>query len=786
MRALYTCVVNQHETSLVLLAAVVCLFGVYTTFQLANYVQLVPAQRERWFWGACTVVCLASATWATHFIAMLAFNPGMPAAFDPALTIGSFLVALIVIGAGISVILAAEDIKAHAAGGAVVGLGISLMHYVGMAAYETPGEVLWDTGSIAASVLASVGFATLSAAAFASPRRAVRQAAPPAMLLAICSLHFIGMSAVTVVYDPTRTLPFNSVQPKLLSVFVAGATLIVLLLAVTALLLTQSNRRRLRQEQQRFGTLTDVALEGLLICEGERITSANSSIASLCRCDASELVGLDLGQVLNGLSTTAVSDIAEQDAQLGFGQASVVPVRVLRRAIIVRSRTHQVIAVRDQRDRLRTEARIRSLAFSDPLTGLPNRTKLNEELERHVTSRRKQDGTFAIMMIDLDRFKIVNDTLGHAVGDAVLKEAAQRLKTASREGDVVARLGGDEFALLQLGLATPDATRAVAARIIELINCPFLINGHVINIGASVGMALAPRDGDTAETLLRNADLAVYHAKQAGRGTFRTFEPELDARMQQRRRLEQDLRRAVACQEFEVFYQPQVDVRSGSVSGAEALVRWRDPERGLVSPADFIPLAEEIGLIVDIGEWVLRTACAEATTWPPHLSVAVNLSPVQFRDPRLAETIKSALAATGLAPERLELEITEGVLMSDEARSLATLNELRSSGIRISMDDFGTGYSSLSYLRRFPFDRIKVDQSFIQQLPSDAESAAIVRAILTMATCLGLQTTVEGVETSEQLAFTSAEGCDHVQGYLFSRPIDAAAMARFVSDRKAA
>jgi predicted signal transduction protein with EAL and GGDEF domain len=355
-----------------------------------------------------------------------------------------------------------------------------------------------------------------------------------------------------------------------------------------------------------------------------------------------------------------------------------------------------------------------------------------------------------------------------------------------RDGDVVARLGGDEFAILQLNVSAPDDTRVLAARVVDLLARPFLLNGHVVNIGASAGVAMAPVDGETPEALLRNADLALYKAKAEGRGAFRMFEPGLDARMQARRALELDLRRAVARQEFEVHYQPLLDARSGLVTGAEALVRWRHAERGLVPPADFIPLAEETGLIPAIGQWVLRTACAEAATWPAQMSVAVNLSPIQFRDTRLADTIKSVLADTGLDPHRLELEITEGVLIADEDRTLATLVELRRCGVRIAMDDFGTGYSSLSYLRRFPFDKIKIDQSFIRQVPENEESAAIVRAIITLGNCLGMTTTVEGVETAEQLAFTSSEGCDHVQGFHLSRPLTAGAFADFLRRREVA
>ena len=786
MQTLYACVTQQHDLWLVLMAAIICLLGVYTTFGLASYAVSTKRRAEQRLWGACAIFCSASSTWATHFIAMLAFHPGAPAGFDPVLTVASFIIAVVVMGAGILMAATASGFAGRVAGGAVIGIGISSMHYAGMAAYQIPGTVNWNKLTIAMSVLASIGFAILSALAARAGSKLLHRLAPPLLLLAICSLHFVGMSAVTLVYDPTQTLPINIVYPAILSAVVACVAVLILGLSVAAVVLSQISRRRFRMERQRLAELADVALEGLLICDGDRIVSANHSVAALCRQDATALVGLELGDLLGGLRAEAVSEDAEMDASLGCGKRATVPVKVLRRRIVVRNRPHNVIAVRDQRERIRTEARIRTLAYSDTLTGLPNRAKFRADLDMQIASPRKGDGSFALMMIDLDRFKLVNDTLGHAIGDIVLQRTAKRLKATVRESDVVARLGGDEFALLQVGISNADEAQAVAARVIDLLSRPFIINGHVINIGASVGIAIAPNDGSTAEVLLRNADLAAYNAKEAGRGTFRMFEAALDARMHERRRLERNLRRAVAGNEFEVFYQPQFDARTGQVTGAEALVRWRDPEHGLISPADFIPLAEETGLIANIGEWVLRTACAEAVKWPPHMSIAVNVSPVQFRDARLADMVGSALIATGLTPERLELEITEGVLMADETRSLAILRELRSAGVRISMDDFGTGYSSISYLRRFPFDKIKVDQSFIRRIPNDPESAAIVRAILTMGACLGLSTTVEGVETAEQLAFSSAEGCDQVQGYLFSKPLEAAAMAYFISMREAA
>jgi len=397
--------------------------------------------------------------------------------------------------------------------------------------------------------------------------------------------------------------------------------------------------------------------------------------------------------------------------------------------------------------------------------------------------RAGRDGSaVAVLCLDLDRFKPVNDTLGHPVGDTLLRTVAERLRSAVRATDLVARLGGDEFAVLQAGHEQPQGAQALAARLVDLVGRSYLIEGHLVNVGASVGVALAPGDGADPDRLLTCADLALYRAKDEGRGAFRLFEPEMDARMQARRALELDLRKALALRELELFYQPQLDLETGRVCGFEALLRWRHPERGLVPPAEFVPLAEEIGLIVKIGEWVLRTACREVAGWPDGIGVAVNVSPAQFKSPKLVDVVRGALEASGLPPSRLEVEITESVLLQDDAGNLATLHRLRDLGVRVAMDDFGTGYSSLGYLRSFPFDKIKIDRSFVRDLPGSADCLAIVRAIAGLGSRLDIATTAEGVETAEQMRRIRAEGCDQIQGYLVSRPVPPAEIPALIAE----
>ncbi|SFL82704.1 putative bifunctional diguanylate cyclase/phosphodiesterase [Methylorubrum salsuginis] len=518
--------------------------------------------------------------------------------------------------------------------------------------------------------------------------------------------------------------------------------------------------------------LAEMATPLLLLDAGGTVTFANVRAASLFAGAASA------GPVLAALlmSQGAVKPRALDDAlragrpareRLAFADG-----RLVEAALAPLSSGGFALTFDDVTEHVRSAA----LARLEPLTGLCNRAELHERLGAALTEAERAGAPLAVLLLDLDRFKAVNDTLGHPAGDALLRKVAERLRNAARQEDVIARLGGDEFAILQIGRAGADALRAaeaLAARLVELVGRTYVLDGQMLNVGASVGIALYPADGRGADDLMKHADLALYRAKADGRATYRFFEPAMNAAVQARRSLEIDLRRALALKQFSLAFQPQVSLETGTVSGFEALLRWHHPERGPISPATFIPLAEEIGVIVGIGEWALRTACREAASWAQPASIAVNLSPVQFRGGKLVETVTLALAQTGLDPARLELEITEGALLDDTDGVLTVLNGLRGLGVRISMDDFGTGYSSLSYLQKFPFDKIKIDQSFVRGMAGSAECGAIVRAIARLGASLGMRTTAEGVETADQLDAIRAEGCSEVQGYLTGRPMPA-------------
>jgi diguanylate cyclase (GGDEF)-like protein/PAS domain S-box-containing protein len=598
---------------------------------------------------------------------------------------------------------------------------------------------------------------------------------------------------LTVAKDTSAAL---AIEQKQIDVLLGAGGLAALTVAIMIFLIVRQQARahslsmqRLALEKERLDAALNNMSQGLIMFDSEdRVVVCNDlyikmyglsrdivkpgfSFVDLLRyrAEAGEHVHQDLEQYR--------ADLRAAMAQ-GKVMSSILETADGREILVTNSPMSgggRVATHNDITERRRAEAKIAYMAHHDALTDLPNRLLLFEQL-RQVLAKTRQGVHVAVLCLDLDRFKDVNDAHGHPVGDLLLKAVADRLRPCIRDTDMVARLGGDEFAIMQAGASQPTDATALASRLIEVIGAPYELGGAQITVELSIGIALAPGDGLDPSQLLKNADLALYRAKSDGHGLYRFFEPEMDARMQRRRMLEIDLRSAIANGQFELFYQPLVDMKTEYVTGFEALLRWHHPERGMILPLDFIAVAEETGLIVQIGDWVLRQACAEAAAWPSGVKIAVNLSPVQFKNKGLLLSVVSALAASGLSPNRLELEITESVLLQDGDMILATLNELRELGVRISMDDFGTGYSSLSYLRKFPFDKIKIDRTFIFDMSDHDESLAIVRAVIAMGSGLGIATTAEGVETPEQFKQLKLEGCTEVQGYLFSPPRPAAAV----------
>ncbi|MBR0858521.1 putative bifunctional diguanylate cyclase/phosphodiesterase [Bradyrhizobium liaoningense] len=533
----------------------------------------------------------------------------------------------------------------------------------------------------------------------------------------------------------------------------------------------------LKQREASFRLLFDGNPVPMIVCalDDERILGVNDAAVAHYGYSRAEFEKLKIRslQAFDSEPPWTADPSGEEQAGRTWkhvkADGALIDLAIYSRELTYAERPAALLALMDITERKRAEARLAFMAQHDALTGLPNRNLLRQQVDEMLLHRRRSTDKVALLMLGLDNFKSVNDTLGHAVGDKLLRGVAKRLRSTLREEDALARLNSDEFAIVQSGLTRPEDAVMLAKRLVEAIADPYLLDGHSVVIGASIGIAMAPGDGDDSEKLLKSADMALSRAKADSRGTFAFFEAALDAKAQSRRKIEVELRDAIQNDVLRPYYQPLIDLSSGRITGFEALVRWPHAERGMVSPAEFIPVAEDTGLINPLGGLMLRRACLDAAAWPDDVRVAVNLSPLQFRSGNLLSIVTDALKHSGLPPRRLELEITETLLLEKSAQVLATLHALRALGVRISMDDFGTGYSSLSYLRRFPFDKIKIDQSFVRDLGANREAQAIIRSIVSLGKGLGVTITAEGVETEAELSCLRAEGCDEGQGFLFSK-----------------
>ncbi len=788
----YLCLTQQHDLRLVALAVLICAFATYTALSVIRRAQ-VTAGRARLSWLASAGAAAGGGIWATHFVAMLSYQPGMPIGYDFGLTVLSIVVAVVITALGFAVAIGTDLPVRDWLGGGLAGSGIGAMHYTGMAAIRVPALVGYDPVLVALSLIFGIALGAL-ALRTALPRDTLRWRGLGALLLTlgICAMHFTAMGALELTPSPLVPLPDAVMSPGMLAFAVAGVAVLLLGISLTGSIVDQHLADRSAQETARLQELVNATFEAIAIHAEGRLVDGNHALAELTGYPLEQLIGRDV------LSLVAPEDRIEvggrvadgtegaYEARLQRPDGGQVPVEILGRSIDYKARRARVAAIRDITERKAAEAQILFMAHHDALTGLPNRVLFRDRLEQALARARRDGDAVAVLCLDLDRFKEVNDMRGHAAGDALLQQAAARLIDAVRETDTVARLGGDEFAIVQTGGPQPEQAAGFADRLVAAVAEPFEFEGEAMVVGLSVGIALFPSDGGDVDTLLKNADTALYRAKTDGRGVYRMFEPEMDAKLQARRMLEYDLRQALAQQQLDVHYQPQAEISARKITGFEALVRWQHPRRGMVAPDQFIPLAEETGLIVPLGEWVLHTACAAAATWPQHLRVGVNLSPVQFTRCDLPALVDKVLRTHQLAPERLELEITESVLIKDVEQALTTLRQLKALGVRIAMDDFGTGYSSLSYLQRFPFDKIKIDRSFIEAMQDTAESVAIVRAVTGLGQGLKIPVIAEGVETVEQMDLLRREQCNEIQGYLIGEAIPLAGNADILAALEAA
>jgi diguanylate cyclase (GGDEF)-like protein len=683
-------VIGSYSLSLVVLSWVVASFASFTALDLASRITASKGLSAR-IWllgGACA---MGTGIWSMHFTGMLAFSLPIPMGYDVATTLLSMLIAIVVSGFALLMVTGSTLSRRNLLiGGVLVGLGISSMHYTGMAAMEVSPPIRYDPLLVAASIAIAIA-AALAALWIAFTLRSntgrgvyAKLCSAVVMGLAIVGMHYTAMAAAGFAAD---------------SICTTGAVVDNSWMAATIVFITF-----------------------LILCETLLLSVFDSRMAS----------------------KTAHMAASLQEAN----------------------------------------AELQHMVLHDALTKLPNRLLLEDRIQQAAQEAHRNSTLCAVLFVDLDRFKAVNDSLGHFAGDELLRAAAERLRSAVRQEDTVSRLGGDEFVILLRHVAIPDDAALVARKIVEAVSQPVRFHANELRITCSIGISLYPLHGESAATLITRADAAMYHVKKSGRNAYRFFEPEMSTFFPQRLVLKNELHKALEDGQFLLHYQPKLDVKTGRLAGMEALVRWQHPKRGLVSPTEFIPLAEETGLIVPLGQWVLREACLQNKAWQdrglPRTRVAVNISGVQFQDKNLAGSIERVLAETGLEPRFLELEITESVIMQNASEAIVMLERLGQMGVDISIDDFGTGYSSLSYLKRFSINKLKIDQSFISNISNDKDDAAIVQAIIALAHSLRLRVVAEGVEHQEQLDFLRLVGDDEYQGYLHSRPLPAAEFERYL------
>jgi diguanylate cyclase (GGDEF)-like protein len=768
-------VLLSHDPILVSLAAAICILGSFITVILYRGGRDAHGE-SRIGWMVLAGFAAGALIWTTHFVAMLAFKPGVQVGYSPVMTGAAFFTAVAGATAGLTV-AAHGGRLVGLTGGAIVGLAASVMHLVGMSGFQIAGSLAWDQPVAALGIL---GGCALSALAFADRADesgpAVPITAPLALAASILLLHFMFVASMSVELQPDLRLLAKLIEPTILGYFV---TAMIMLLVGTGLGATLIVRGAKMEARTQLRNVADAAVEGLVLTQGSTVLDFNQSFRTLIGPEAA--AGL-VGASVWSLFDTSSNMLAGRFEAMLMGPDGPIPVEVIVRASPTDGPERHVLAVRDLRERRAAEQRIRYLAHYDTLTGLPNRAFFQERLQQDLERMAATADQLAVMVLDLDHFKEVNDVHGHVAGDGVLKAVAGRLKSILGPGDFAARLGGDEFVIVQSAKEQPGAAAGLADRILAALSRPVDLAGQRLQIGATVGVAVFPPDGNDGQKLLANADLALYRAKDKGRNRVCFFTADMDEAIRERRILAQELKQAIEADQIEVYYQAQATVSTSEVVGFEALARWKHPKRGYIPPSEFIPIAEETDLILQLGEWMLRAVCREAATWTRPYRVAVNVSAVQFKKASLPELIHQILIETGMPPSRLELEITESALIEDLQRALDILRRIKALGVAIALDDFGTGYSSLSTLQAFPFDKLKIDKSFVEKIGSRHQASVIVTAVLGLGKSLAIPVLAEGVETELQLSFLNQESCEQAQGYLFGRPVSLDGIRHIVFD----
>jgi diguanylate cyclase len=791
-----------YDPKLVLLSILMAIFASHAALAVIDMVRQTRNRWKRLFWLLTGALVMGGGTWAMHFIGMLALQLPCRVSYDTGITLLSILPGIFASGVALHLISRASFTFARMfVSSLLLGLGIGVMHYTGMAALSLDGLVRYDPVLFGLSILVAVGLAWLALALnfqlrtrAGISRNLIRLISAGVLGGAVSGMHYTAMAAAYFLSDSNPGLPDSSLDPGLLALMVSAMTVLLIALVLVA---TVAQRhlalvRQLRQSEQQLRRMLETTQEGFWMADCTyRTLEVNSALCAMLARQRGAIIDHNLLDYLTEADRPAFLAAVEQRGDSATRRFEIGLLRPDGNSLACEFSVSAMLdedgnvsglvaLITDITQRKLAEEQIRNLAFFDVLTQLPNRRLLLDRLQ-HALSGSQRSGQYgAILFLDLDNFKSINDTQGHDVGDLLLSEVAKRLQASVREGDTVARLGGDEFVVLledlhrELPIAATQV-KTVSEKLLVAINQPISIQGREFHSTPSIGISLFRGQETSIDELLKRADVAMYQAKDAGRNTIRFFDPAMQAGLDARIALLADLRQALPQQQFYLDYQAQVDLH-GRVFGAEVLLRWRHPQRGLISPAEFIPLAEESNLILNIGYWVLHTACMQIQVWQDnpaarHLRLAVNVSARQFRQPDFVQQVKTLLHESGINPAQLKLELTESLVLDNVADSIAKMQALKQLGVGFSMDDFGTGHSSLSYLKQLPLDQLKIDQSFVRDIATDPNDAAIVQTIIVMAKSLGLDVIAEGVETRAQLEFLRDRGCPAFQGYLFSRPV---------------
>ena len=767
------CIINAHDPLLVVLGIMIWLTGGSSLVILLQRAKESSARRALQ-WQAMAAVTSGVAVWGTHFVAMLGYQAQVPFHFDFMLTALSVLVAVAMFFIAIRIYYRLQGLLAYLAGGAFLSLGIAGMHFTGMSAIDAPALVIYDPQMILGGQLVSLVAAALSF--WALDRFTGRTSVVAAALLslvAVAAMHFTAMAATALIPDPTLVPVVSSIESETLVVLVVFACIFLACLSLAGAFLD-----RLLNDMR---GLSEATQDGLIIVRSGDVVDVNSRFLCLIGLERDKVIGRPLADFLTAGSekpdAEGNSPLISSERRLIRDGNLGAPVEVTCSRIEYRGLDCDVYSLRDLSMIKESQRQISHLAMHDALTDLPNRIAMERFLEDALQDAQDRGTKVAVLALDLDSFKSVNDVFGHHEGDVVLRKVSAMLRGATRAQDMACRIGGDEFIIVQILEKDTTGAMALAKRIVSLFEADLVGEQNLRHVGTSIGIAIYPDDADSAEPLRHAADMALYQAKEVGRGSIQFYNQEIESRLRRRRELEHDLALAVANNELWLAYQPVFDSLERKLIGYEALVRWNHPRLGNIPPDQFIGIAEETGLIMGIGEWVLREACFEARSWGNDMKIAVNFSAIQFWSQNVVELVEKALHDSGVAAHRLEIELTESVVLRDNAMVDSAITGLRALGVSIVMDDFGTGFSALSDLQRYPFDKIKIDRSFVMDVENDGSKQAIIRAIVSMGRAMRLPVVAEGVETEAQLAMVAMAGCSQVQGYLLGRPGAAPSLA---------